>query len=429
MDAQQELKLPISAQQPVIGQQISSQWSGRRRRLIIGSSLLTTASLILVAVLLFTSWHTAISATSHTYHPVLTAHERVRMPLPIPTMQEVLTPQDALMASEVDHLLTDMVTHQQFSGSVLIAHDGQIILSKGYSMADWDQQIPNTPQTKFYLGSTTKQFTAMAILILQEQGKLHVQDQLCTYIVPCPPAWQPVTIHEVLTHTSGIPELDDASLSDASPSAWIASFNSVPLVFTPGGQYDYCSVCYQILGYVVQQVSGEPYSTFLQQAIFNPLQMNSTSFDPHTLSPSDHATGYATWQIKDVSLDWFVGSQWSFLFGSGLLHTTVEDLYRWDQALYTSTLVSQQTQNEAFTPYVPAQYPGSSYGYGWFVAKAPVPGHRLIWHNGRIDGFRTYIGRYVDDQVTIIFLSNLATVDELALAKSLEQIAFAHIET
>ena len=130
MNTQQGLKLPISAQQPVIRQQTSSQRSGRRRCLIIGSSLLTTASLILVAVLLFTSWHTVISATSHTYHPVLTAHEKVRMPLPIPTMQEISTPQDTLITSEVDHLLTDMVTHQQFSGSVLIAHDSHVILSK-----------------------------------------------------------------------------------------------------------------------------------------------------------------------------------------------------------------------------------------------------------------------------------------------------------
>src|SRR5947209_16104351 len=106
MDAQQELKVPVSAQQTAIGQQTSSQWRGQRRRLIIGSSLLTTVSLILIGVLLFTTWHIIIaSATSHAYHSVLTAHGSVRMPLPIPTMQEILTPQDALMASEVDHLL------------------------------------------------------------------------------------------------------------------------------------------------------------------------------------------------------------------------------------------------------------------------------------------------------------------------------------
>src|SRR5205823_834732 len=152
-----------------------------------------------------------------------------------------LSPQDALMASQVNNLLMTEVTHQQFSGSVLIAHNDQVLLSKGYSMADWSKQVPNTPHTKFYLGSTTKEFTAMAILILQEQGKLHVTDHLCSYIAQCPAAWRPVTIHEVLTHTSGIPQLDDSLLSSASPQAWIASYDGSPLTFTPGSQFSYCN--------------------------------------------------------------------------------------------------------------------------------------------------------------------------------------------
>jgi len=319
-----------------------------------------------------------------------------------------------------------MVTHQQFSGSVLIALDGQMILNRGYSMADWDRQVSNTPRTKFYLGSTTKQFTAMAILILQERGKLHVDASLCTYIVHCPRAWQPVTIHELLTHTSGIPQLDDSALSNASPQAWIASYDRVSLAFTPGSRYSYCSVCYQSLGDVGEQVSGEPYSVFLQRAIFDPLQMRNTGFGSNYLSLPDHAVGYASWQAQATPPGWSVTPQWTFLFGSGLLYTTVEDLYRWDQALSTNVLVSEQALNEAFTPYTTSEYAGSSYGYGWFITKAPVPGHRLIWHDGRIDGFRTYFGHYPDDRVTIIFLSNLATLDELALASALEQIVFAY---
>jgi CubicO group peptidase (beta-lactamase class C family) len=340
----------------------------------------------------------------------------------------VITPtrQTIRNISQVDQLLTTRVAQRQFSGSVLIAQDGQVLLSKGYSMADWDEHVSNTPHTKFYVGSITKQFTAMAILILQEQGKLHVQDHICSYIVPCPAQWQPLTIHHLLTHSSGIPDLDDSSLSYASPKAWIASFDGVGLVFTPGGQFSYCNVCYQILAYVVEQVSGEPYSTFLQQAIFDPLQMQNTGFDPHYLSLPDHAVGYASWQVKDISIGEDVAPQWSFLFGAGLLYSTVEDLYRWDQGLYANTLVSQETLNEAFTPYLPSQYPGSSYGYGWFIAKAPTPGHRLLWHDGQIDGFRNYIGRYIDDQVTIIVLSNLSRLDELALAHTLEQLVFAH---
>jgi CubicO group peptidase (beta-lactamase class C family) len=424
MNDQQGSELPFSSRQLVPGQlgyrQLSyrqqgySQPSRTQQHLVIGNRLLVTASLYLVLAFLFAAGATAIQ---------LMYHHAQR---PSPTTQAKLTSQTALIAPQVDRLLTNMVAYKQFSGSVLIAHDDQVLLSKGYGIADLDDHAPNTPHTRFYLGSTTKQFTAMAILILQERGKLHVGDQLCAYIAHCPPAWQPVTIHELLTHTSGIPQLNNSPFSYASPQAWIASYDAIPLAFIPGREFSYCNICYQILGYVVEQASGEPYSVFLQQAIFHPLQMRDTGFDPNYYSLPDHANGYARWQVKSVSLGWSVAPQWSFLFGSGLLYSTVEDLYRWDQALYTHTLISQQSLDEAFNPYIASQYAGSSYGYGWFIAKAPAPGHRLIWHDGRVDGFRTYIGRYPDDRVTIIVLSNLATVDELALASSLEQIVFAH---
>src|SRR5260370_24138178 len=121
------------------------------------------------------------------------------------------------MSTQINTLLMQEATHQQFSGSVLLAHHGKVLLSKGYSMADWSKQAPNTPHTTFYLGSTTKQFTAMAILILQAQSKLQVHDHICSYIAPCPHPWQQVTIHELLTHTSGIPEFDQSDVSNASP--------------------------------------------------------------------------------------------------------------------------------------------------------------------------------------------------------------------
>jgi CubicO group peptidase (beta-lactamase class C family) len=335
--------------------------------------------------------------------------------------------QDALIATRINTLLMQEATHQHFSGSVLLAHHGKVLLSKGYSMADWSKQIPNTPHTTFYLGSTTKQFTAMAILILQAQSKLQVHDHICSYIAPCPRPWQKVTIHELLTHTSGIPEFDHSDVSNTSPQSWINDFDDVPLGFAPGSEFSYCNVCYQILGYVVEKVSGEPYCTFLQQSIFDPLQMKSSGCDQAYLSLPDHAIGYASWRVQDVSIGLDAAPQWSFLCGAGLLYSTVEDLYRWDQALSSHTLISQQVLDEAFTPYVSSQYAGSSYGYGWFIAKAPRAGHRLIWHDGRVDGFRTYNGLYLDDGITIIFLSNLSTLDELALARVLEEIVFAHL--
>jgi CubicO group peptidase (beta-lactamase class C family) len=335
------------------------------------------------------------------------------------------------IADQIDNLLHRQVNNQQFSGSVLVAQRGQILLARGYSMANWNSQIPNTAETRFYLGSVTKEFTAMAILILQGQGKLHVQDPLCYYIAHCPAPWQPLSIKEVLTHTSGIPQLDDSQLSGVSPAAWIASFNNVPLQFTPGGEFQYCSTCYQILAYVVQQVSGVPYTQFVQQMILDPLQMKDSGFDANAyyFQPNS-ATGYISWKVRAEQIGVQLSPQWSFLDGSGLLYSTVEDLYRWDQALYTSALVPQQTLDQAFTPYVTANlFPGSQYGYGWFISQSPISGHRLFWHDGVVDGFRNYIGRYVDDDVTIVFLGNLSTIDIVSLAHTIEQIIFGGAST
>ena len=333
------------------------------------------------------------------------------------------------LASQVNSLFSGLVAQDQFSGSVLIAKDGQILLAKGYGMANWQTRMPDTPLTRFYLGSVTKEFTAMAILLLQARGKLDVHKSICVYVSPCPPPWQPVTIHDVLTHTSGIPELDTSQLSGASPAAWIASFDSQALHFTPGSEFDYCSVCYQILGYVIQQVSGTPYSQFMLKNIFLPLHMEATGFDSTLYYDQGlDAHGYDTWKNESDQLGWQMGPDWSFLFASGLLYSNVGDLYRWDQALYTTLLFSQQTLNEAFTSYTSGSlFAGSTYGYGWFIAKSPVPGHRLIWHDGVIDGFRTYIGRYIDDHVTVIFLSNLATVDSPTLAQKVQHILFAQM--
>lgn len=330
------------------------------------------------------------------------------------------------VSAQIDSVLTQLTNSQQFSGSVLVAQRGQVLLSKGYSMANWDTLTPNTPDTRFYLASLTKAFTAMSLLILQDQGKLHVQDHLCAYIANCPPPWQSLSIQELLTHTSGIAQPPDAQLSFASPAAWIASFDTLPLQFTPGGEFQYCSTCYQILAYVVQQVSGMPYEQFVQQMILNPLGMSETGFDvTRYYAPGMGASGYESWRVKAVPAGFQTAPQWSFLFGSGLLYSNVKDLYRWDQALYTTKLVSQPTLDLMFTPHVNATlFPNTAYGYGWFISQTGQ-GHRLIWHYGLIDGFRNYFGRAVDDDVTVIILSNLSTLDAIALGHRIENMVLA----
>ncbi|MBV9259152.1 MAG: beta-lactamase family protein [Ktedonobacteraceae bacterium] len=402
----------------------------RRRSFINRTALVGTISFFLIAAFLFSTWNTIASVTPHISHLKHTSSLHPQWhssPLHLNMKILVQTMNDEQLRLQIDRLLTAKMKQKQFSGSVLIARDNRIILSKGYSMESWSRMRPNTPHTRFYLGSVTKEFTAMAILILQQRGKLHVRNSICAYIASCPRTWQHVTIHEILTHTSGIPGVDDASLSNASPQAWINSFNAFPMASSPGGQFSYCNVCYQILGYVVERVSGKSFSNFLQQAIFNPLHMKNTGFNPHYTSTPDHADGYDAWQDADSLAAWNLDPQWTFLFAAGLLYSTAEDIYRWDQALMHSTLVSQKTLDAAFTPYATSQYAGSKYGYGWFLTHGPIAGHRLIWHDGKIPGFRTYNGFYPQDGITLIVLSNLETLDEIALASEMQKIIFAHL--
>jgi CubicO group peptidase (beta-lactamase class C family) len=433
------------------------QWTYTRKayslpRPLIGASLIIIEGLFLLLALPLAAWSTTHHnhATPYAQNSTFSAQVTVRTQnpkhsiqathtsrSPIPIIQTTLLSQPSTLNAQLDTFLLTQVATDQFSGSVLIARNGKVLFSNGYSMADWDDQVPNTPHTKFHIGSLTKQFTAMAIMILQERGKVHVQDALCTYIPDCPKAWQPVTIQELLTHSSGIPQVDSPPPT-SSPQGWFVRYNNVHLAFAAGAQFSYCNVCYQILGYVVQQVSGEPYSEFVQQAIFNRLQMRNTGFDPDYLSLPDRAVGYQDWQVKADLDDLPLPPEMSFLYASGLLYSTAQDLYRWDQALSQHTLVSQQSQEAIFTPYVSScpqngpeefcpDFSSLDYGYGWFIATESTPTSQrpLIWHYGALDGFTAYIGRYPDDKVTIIVLSNLQKLDVFALVRNLEQIVFA----
>jgi CubicO group peptidase (beta-lactamase class C family) len=412
------------------------------RPLVAINLIIIQGLFLLLALPLAASYR--IQLNSHTQNSTLTSRVTRQNTVPIaqatPTIQTaslIPTPLPTTLSTQVDNYLTSQVAADQFSGSVLIARDGKVLLSNGYSMADWDDQTPNTAQTKFHIGSLTKEFTAMGIMILQERGKLHVQNALCTYIPNCPTAWQQVTIQELLTHTSGIPQLDSDEPT-SSPQDWFSRYDNVPLAFSAGFQFSYCNVCYQILGYVIEQVSGEPYSVFEKQAIFDPLQMRNTGFDADYLSLPDHAVGYQNWQVKADPDDLPVPPDMTFLYASGLLYSSADDLYRWNQALSNHTLVSQTTQDAIFTPYVSScpkdgpeefcpDFSSLEYGYGWFIGTESTPAsqRQLIWHYGALDGFSAYIGRYPQEQVTIIVLSNLQNLDVFALVNHIEQIVFA----
>ena len=344
----------------------------------------------------------------------------------VPTVAITSTPTHPFPnAAQLDAYLSGLEHSGVLSGSVLVARNG-MLFEKGYDLADKDANVPNTPQTRFRIGSNTKQFTAMAILILQDRGKLHVQDRICLYVPNCPQDWQPITIENLLTHTSGIPDYINAPdfltfwLEPATPEELLARFKDLPLEFRPGSRFKYSNSGYTLLGYIIERVSGESYATFLQQNIFTPLKMYNTGYDTTYPALSQHATGYYQGYIKPAPYDP------SVLYAAGALYSTVEDLNIWDQALLAHKLVSRQALDAMFTPHAacPQHGPGGclqhqdmGYGYGWFIAAEPQG--KLIYHVGHIDGFFTYNGFYPQRNLVVVVLSNLETTNVLKIGLTL----------
>ena len=307
----------------------------------------------------------------------------------------------------------------RFSGAVLLARDGQPIVSRGYGMANLEHGVPNTPQTVFRVGSVTKQFTGMAVVMLQERGKLSVNDPICKYLTDCPTAWQPITIKHLLTHTSGIPnytefpEFMKTAAVDTTSAELTSRFRDKSLQFALGEKYAYSNSGYYLLGTIIERASGKTYADFLQENIFAPLGMKDTGYDNPVRIINHRAAGYAR------TSDGFINAapiSMSTAYAAGALYSTVGDLLLWDQALYTEKLVSRKSLDEAFTPFK------SNYGYGWSIGKRydrPV-----IAHGGGIFGFSAYIARYPADRITVVVLSNVEGAPSGEIANSLSAIVF-----
>jgi len=327
--------------------------------------------------------------------------------------------------ARVDAMLAQMAQDGTFTGSVLIAQAGDVLLSRGYGLADRVQGTPNTPQTRFRLASITKQFTATAILILQSQGKLSVQDPICVYIPGCYAAWEDITIHHLLAHTSGLssrlwPALvraDRIAATSSRPVQTLALFEDLPLDSRPGEQFAYSNAGYVLLAYIIEQVSGQSYEAFLQQAIFTPLGMHNTGYEHRS---SGLAVGYANAQATAPQLPF---ASMSISDGSGLLYSAVEDLFLWDQALYTERLLPRAELDRMFAPLIEeTDVTGFAYGYGWYVGEEQ--GRAMVGHGGNIEGFAALIIRYPEDQISLIVLMNQADLNQLSVWAAISNEVF-----
>lgn len=332
------------------------------------------------------------------------------------------------LAARMDLYMRTASKADHFMGSVLIARHGRIILARGYGMANLALRRRNTADTAFRIGSLTKEFTATAILELESQGRLNIRDPICRYVPHCPHAWRPISIYELLTHTSGIPNFTSSpdysqiELRPTSPSGLLALFEYRPLDFKPGTAFRYSNSGYEVLGYIIERTSGETYREFVAQNIFEPLGMADSGYDGNHPAPENHAVGYdptpAGYQparFVDMSVP----------FSAGALYSTVLDLYKWDHALHAGKLLPRRLLNQMFSPHVrTGRSDGAHYGLGWFISTDL--GHKEIWHMGEIEGFTAINSWFPDDDAYVIVLDNATCPVIGDIGRSLAAILFAN---
>jgi CubicO group peptidase (beta-lactamase class C family) len=311
----------------------------------------------------------------------------------------------------------------RFIGTVMVAQNGEILVNQGFGQADAQAGIPNLPETQFRIGSLTKQFTAAAVLKLQEQGLLNVQDPVAKYL-PDYPRGNEITIHHLLTHTAGIPnyerrrDLPEVVQSPIALDDLIATFANQPLEFLPGQQYQYSSSGYVVLTKIIELVSGKAYADYLESQFFAPLNMASTGYDYLSPELPNPATGY---HLTPGGPRPAILTDSSWPTGAGALYSTVGDLYRWDRALYGEEVLSMVSRQAFFTPYVDTRQ-GTHYGYGWDIGT--TAGRPSIAHGGGIFGFASFMTRFPEDDAVIIVLSNGIQMPPRIIAEGLSQILF-----
>lgn len=311
----------------------------------------------------------------------------------------------------IQQIIESHVTKHDFMGSVLIAKGDRVLLSQGYGSANLEWDIPNSPTTKFRLGSVTKQFTASCVLLLEERGKWKITDPIKKYMPDAPAAWDKVTIYHLLTHTSGIPSFTgfpdyaDSKAKTTTPKELVDRFRTKPLEFEPGTKWNYSNSGYVLLGYLIEKVSGQSYQQFLQANIFDRLGMEDSGYDSNTAIIHHRASGYTP------SRDGIMNTGFNNMtvpFSAGGLYSTTEDLLKWERGLFGGKVLSAASLKEMTTPFK------ENYAFGLFVSSPN--GHKKIDHGGGIEGFNTELAYWPEDELTVVVLANLngGAPDEIA---------------
>ncbi len=306
-----------------------------------------------------------------------------------------------------DYIHAEMAKQHVPGLALLVSRGGTIIRAEGYGLANVELEVPVKPETIFQSGSVGKQFTATAVMMLVEEGKIELDDPLTKYFPEAPAAWKQVTIRELLSHTAGFTDYpkDFDMRKDYTEADLIKIVESIPLAYAPGTSWDYSNLGFLTLGVVIHKVTGQFYGDFLKERIFHPLGMNTARIISEADIIPNRSGGYRLVKGELKNQEWVSPSLNTT--ADGALYFSVLDLAKWDAALYTEKLLKQSSLDQMWTiAKLSNGKPNSGdYGFGWFIDTKN--GHRIVEHEGAWQGFETQISRYVDDKLTVVVLTNL----------------------
>ena len=328
--------------------------------------------------------------------------------------------QDATTARVDDYMKRETQRQRIPGASLAVIKDGQIILAKGYGLANVEHQVPAKPETIYQSGSMGKQFTATAVMMLVESGKLSLSDTITKYFAGAPDTWKRITVRHLLTHTAGTTDYpDDFDFRrEYTEDELLKRAEAIPLAFQPGEKWSYSNLGYVLLGILIHQVSGQFYGDFLQERVFKPLGMTTARIISEADIVPNRAAGYRLVKGELKNQEWVAPSLNTT--ADGALYLTVYDMAKWDAALYTEKLLKRSSLEQMWTPVKLNNSKTSPYGFGWSLGE--VRGHHIIEHGGAWQGFKSYIARYVDDRLTVVVFANLSQANPGRIAHSVAAI-------
>lgn len=324
-----------------------------------------------------------------------------RWPLVFLTVLTFVTPcQSQDLAAWTDSYIRGLAPAQHFRGTIVVERNGHVLVAKSYGLAVEEWKVPNSQETKFEIASVSKQFTAAAILQLVDRGKLQVSDPVSKFYPEAPPSWNGITVHQLLTHTSGLPNngLENFTKGLCVPYTADELINTLrdrPLAFTPGSAWAYTNTEYYLLAAIIERLSGERYGEYLAHHVFEPLKMGHSGFAATLDLVPQMAEGYTRENGVLRHRDYF---DRSVEIGAGGIYTNAEDMLLWNKALDSAGFLSAESLDLMFTA-----HPPGNYGYGWFIDAAP---RQRSYHEGSDPGFAAFEARYPEDHVVIVVFAN-----------------------